>query len=89
MKAFTESDIDRSGQFPRIWIEVQFKELVYAPLWWHKQNLQQTASGYGAKLVSHWMLNFNGRLYRVYVTCYGNSGSSWVKIKGERIYIAG
>lgn len=58
------------------------------PLPLHTAGLQQTASGYGAKLVSPSMARFPGGIVRrIYVTQYSNVGSAWVTIKGTRIYI--
>lgn len=55
------------------------------PLWWHNQGLSQTASGYGRKLTSsRCVKTADGKVRRVYVTCYSNSGTAWVTIKGEQ-----
>ncbi len=61
--------------------------VVYAPLWWHKAGLQQTATGYGGKLTSPYKTEVNGRLYRVYVMCYSNSGTAYVIVKGKRLVL--
>jgi len=61
--------------------------MVYAPLWWHKEGLSQTATGYGAKLTTAWKIPFAGRLYRVYCTVFSNAGSHWILAKGEKIFI--
>lgn len=84
IRDFSAADIV-DGQFPRIYCDRS--ELVSAPLWYHLQGLQQTSSGYGAKLVTSLKICFEGRLYRVYCTCYGNNGSSWFMVKGRKIYV--
>lgn len=56
--------------------------LIEAPLAHHKQGLQYTASGYGAKIPTRYKVRFNGRLYRVYATCYGNVSTSWIVANG-------
>jgi hypothetical protein len=62
--------------------------LVERPLWWQKRGLQETATGYGARLRSSKMVQFpDGKLRRVYITCYGNSGSAWINHKGEKLYL--
>ena len=61
--------------------------LEYHPLWWHKQGLQQTASGYGAKLTSPHKTQFNGKLYRVYVMCYSNCGTAYIIVKGRKLIL--
>ena len=63
-------------------------ERVERPLWWHKQGLQQTASGYGKKLTTSTCVKLaDGKLRRVYVTCYSNAGSAWINLKGERVFL--
>ncbi|APU89145.1 conserved hypothetical protein [Virus Rctr71] len=65
-------------------IEVPVKE---NPLWWQKQGLQYTASGYGKKIPASYMVNHNQRWYRVYCTIYSNIGSLYILSKGERISV--
>ena len=62
-------------------------QLVDAPLWYHKQGLQQTASGYGSKLTSRFKVPYNGRLYRVYYICYSNAATYYIVSKGEKIIV--
>ena len=54
---------------------------------WQKQGLSQTASGYGAKLTTYYKINFEGKLYRLYNTCFSNAGSTWFKTKGKKIFV--
>ena len=84
-KNFTQKDIV-DGQFPRIYVDYH-KDLVQCPLPWQKMGLQQTASGYGAKLTNTSKIMFEGKLYRIYTTIYSNNGSSWFKAKGRKIYV--
>ena len=56
---------------------------VHTPLWWHKQGLQQTASGYGGKLTSAYKTEYNGRLYRVYHMCYSNASTAYIVVLGN------
>lgn len=84
-KHFTSDDVKRNLQFPRIYCDKS--ELVYDAPEWMKRGLTETASGYGARLNSGLKIHYNGRLYRIYTTNYGNSGSSWFKVKGEKIYV--
>lgn len=62
-------------------------DLVRSEPEWMKRGLQETASGYGAHLNSGYKINFNNRLYRIYVTIYSNSGSCWFKVKGKKIFV--
>ena len=50
---------------------------------------QQTASGYGSKLQTSYMVQVNAkpRWYRIYCICYSNAGSLYVTIKGTRLFI--
>lgn len=84
-KHFLMSDVCREGRFPTIYADRS--ELVMCQLPWQKRGLQQTASGYGAKLTSSFKIDFEGKLYRLYHTCYGNASSCWFTRKGERIYV--
>jgi hypothetical protein len=45
-------------------------------------------TGYGSKLPTCWMLQLDGkRWHRVYVVCFGNSGSAYVLSHGESHYL--
>jgi hypothetical protein len=58
-------------------------------LWWQKQGLMQTATGYGRKLVTDYMLSIPGaaRPYRVYAICFSNCASHYILRKGERLFL--
>lgn len=86
MKTFTEEDVVKHTDMDRIYADRS--ELVEARPKWMDQGLQETASGYGSRLNSGLKINFCGRLYRIYITIYGNAGSSWFKTKGRTIYIS-
>lgn len=58
-----------------------------SPLWWHRQGLQQTASGYGKKLTTEYMLRISGRWHRVYCVCFSNGGSLYVLRNGAAHYL--
>jgi hypothetical protein len=81
MKVFTSADIHDGSIF------TIKDELVSCPLPWQQRGLQETATGYGKKLTTTWKINLNGRLYRIYCTCYSNNGSAWIKVRGEKIFI--
>lgn len=61
--------------------------LIDAPLPHHDRGLQYTASGYGAKIPTRYKVRLNGRLYRVYATCYGNAASNWIKAGGTQWWV--
>lgn len=47
----------------------------------------QTFSGYGGAIPTRYMLTYDGRRYRVKVMRYGNSGSAYISIKGEPVFL--
>lgn len=73
--------------------EIKYLEQPYEssdrPLWFHRQGLSETASGYGRRLRSTRMIRLAGeqRWRRVYVICYSNAGSAYVRIKGEQYFL--
>lgn len=86
MRQFTEQDL-RQGYGPTITTDSFHDDLVRTPLSWQKAGLQETRTGYGAKLNTGYKIHFNGKLYRVYCTQYSNAGSCWFIAKGRRIYV--
>jgi hypothetical protein len=58
------------------------------PLWWHNKGLSETATGYGRKLTSaHCVRLPSGKRYRVYVTCFSNSGTAWIQSAGRHLIV--
>lgn len=58
------------------------------PLWWHKAGLSQTTDGYGGKLTSSLVVRLaDGRVRRVYITCWSNSGTAWVILGGKQLIV--
>ena len=87
MKNYSSSDVQVSTpDFPRLFASQG--DLIDAPLDWQRRGLSQTASGYGAKLTTSRKISFDGKLYRVYCTCYGNAGSCWFVAKGRKIWVS-
>jgi hypothetical protein len=56
-------------------VEAEWKE---SPIWWHDFGLSYTASGYGRRIPSPYMVRHNGRWRRVYVCQYGNVGTAYI-----------
>lgn len=87
MKEFTEADIVNNGAgLDRI--AADRSELLYDPPDWMKAGLQETASGYGKRLNSGLKINYCGKLYRIYITCFSNCGTCWFTAKGRRIIVS-
>lgn len=88
MKNFVETDVQPHGAIAGAGSLDAFNtDLISAPLWYHQRGLSQTSSGYGAKLTTSRKILFNGKQYRIYCSCYGNSGSAWFKAKGRQIFV--
>ena len=66
---------------------VSMDDRVESPLWWHKEGLRQTATGYGSKLTTRYKVPYNGRLYRVYAICHSNVASHYIIVKGQQLFI--
>ena len=58
-------------------------------LWWQKQGRQQTATRYGGKLTTEYMLHVPGspRPYRVYAICYSNVASFYILRGGKMLFL--
>lgn len=85
-RAFTESDIQPSPSWDGR-ITCDRSDLIDAPTWWQSKGLQQTASGYGRKLLTPYKLSLNGRLLRVYCCCFSNSGTCYVITRGRSVIV--
>lgn len=85
MKEYTTKDITDGGAI--VCCQDFREDLIDAPLWFHKKGLQETASGYGSKLTTRFKIRFEKKDYRVYCTLFSNSGSSWFKVKGKKIFV--
>jgi hypothetical protein len=70
-------------------IDAPAETLEHSPLPWMARGLSETASGYGGHLTTTYKIHYCGRLYRVYCMCYSNSGTCYITVKGETIYIDG
>ena len=81
MKHFTKADICLGTNDYLKRISCDISELISNPLWFHKRNLMQTASGYGKALKSEFMIHYEGRKYRVLYTLFSNSGTYYFKTK--------
>lgn len=49
--------------------------------------LHRSASGYGRKIPTQYMLKIAGRWHRVYMMCYSNSGTAYVLKGGEELIL--
>lgn len=68
-----------------IWTEEG--DLIYKPLPWQERGLMYTATGYGAKIPTSKVIHFEGRERRIYCTIYGNAGTAWITVRGQRVTV--
>ena len=47
-------------------------------LWWQDRGLSFTATGYGSRIPTRYMVKFNGRWRRVYCRQYSNIGTLYI-----------
>ena len=55
---------------------------------WQKLGLSYTATGYGSKIPTQYMISLNGKMYRVYCAIFSNNGTCYIVRKGEKIVIS-
>lgn len=58
------------------------------PLWWQEQGLQYTASGYGSKIPTQYVVKHNNRWKRVYCRVYSNAGTLYILQGKEQIIVS-
>jgi|TARA_R110002033_G_scaffold90267_1_gene140273 hypothetical protein len=52
-----------------------------------KMNLSYTATGYGRRIPSTFMVKFKNRWRRVYVAIYSNAGTAYIGKLEERLFV--
>ncbi len=68
----------------------QSVEIKEKPLWWQEKGLSYTATGYGSRIPTRYIVKFNGKWRRVYCRIYSNSGTLFIgqlKTVGERLIV--
>jgi len=56
-------------------------------LWWQKRGLMYTASGYGKKIPTSYMVKHASKWRRVYCCVYSNIGSIYIVSQGHTIFL--
>ena len=64
-----------SPQGPFLTVKV---DVIEAPLSHHKRGLSYTATGYGNRIPTVYMVKLEGKWRRVYAACYGNAASTYI-----------
>ena len=67
MLAYLRSGLDRSTAPAR-----------ETPLWWQNKGLTYTASGYGRKIPTRYMVQVAGKWRRVYCCQFSNAGTCYI-----------
>ncbi len=80
-RSFSAKDIDRTGSMPRITVDEKTELLI------KEAAIAQYQPSYGSKLLTRYMIDFEGRFRRVYATCYSNAAWCWFVYNGERITV--
>lgn len=47
----------------------------------------RTVSGYGGKIPTSYRIRYTGKMRRVYVMQYGNSGSAYIVVNGQNVFL--
>ena len=68
-------------------IYIKKSDLIEKPLWFHTQNLMQTSTGYGNKLVTEHLVKYKGRKRRIYVSQHSNVGTAYINVKGKEVIV--
>ena len=55
--------------------------------WWQNRGLSYTATGYGKKIPTGYMVKHNNRLKRVYCCIFSNVGSLYIKHNGHDLFL--
>lgn len=77
MKAYLHgSHIRPNGDRDTFW--TQSVEARESSLWWQDRGLSFTATGYGSRIPTRYMVKFNGRWRRVYCRHYSNAGTLYI-----------
>lgn len=54
---------------------------------WQEQGLSETATGYGNKLTTVYVVKHNGRNKRVYCVCHSNVGTLFIMDGGQQVVV--
>jgi len=57
------------------------------PTWWQLKGLSYTATGYGNKIPTYYMVKHNGRMKRVYCRIFANIGTCYIVSNGRELII--
>ena len=86
MKAYIQTHQTRldglKDSFATIAVDCKIK-----PLPWQIRGLQYTATGYGSKIPTRYMVRFNDKWRRVYCMIYSNIGTLYIGKRSDNLII--
>lgn len=82
MQAYIQHSTARNDCFLTEYVECKFQFL-----WWQTKGLSYTASGYGKRIPTIYMLKYNNRWRRVYCCIYSNSGTLYIGKLSDRLFV--
>jgi hypothetical protein len=83
MQAWLQHKGGENGPFFTERVEVKEKAL-----WWQERGLLYTATGYGRKIPTRYMVQSGGKWRRVYCCIFSNSGTLYIgKLSGEAVTV--
>lgn len=68
----------------RVTHELETRE---SPLWWQDKGLSFTASGYGKRIPTRYMVLYLGKWRRVYYCIYSNAGTCYIGKLSDNLII--
>ena len=82
MKAYVNTKAQRTDGTFDSYLSVSV-DCIRKPLEHHKRGLMFTASGYGKRIPTEYMVKHNGKWKRVYTCCYSNTGTAYIGKWGD------
>ena len=73
MKAYIQHGSGTAGPFCTESVDCKIKRL-----WWQDRGLQYTATGYGKRIPTQYMVKYEGKWRRVYCCVYSNAGALYI-----------
>ena len=67
-------------------LDMDFKELIRCPLWWHERGLMKYPHG-GLKIETEYKVKHNGRIKRLYACTMSNVGLLFIMSKGKELHV--
>ena len=67
------------------YLQFRREEVIHKPI---PAKFQRNVHPYHSKEPTDCMVKVDGKLRRVYSTCYGNSPSLWIIVNREKVYVS-